>query len=123
VPLGDSVARLGATSLLLLRQRLELVSLDVEEELLRDGLLLAGALVAALLGALFLAALGALVVVLFWDTARIAALLVVTLAYGAAAAFAVWRLARAWRDKPRFLAGTLAELGTDGDRLRGGLAP
>jgi len=123
VALGDSVARLGATSLLLLRQRLELVSLDVEEELLRDGLLLAGAVVAALLGALFLAALGALIVVLCWDTARIAALVGVTLAYGIAAGIAFSRLARAWREKPAFLAGTLAELGADGDKLRGSLAP
>jgi uncharacterized membrane protein YqjE len=123
VALGDSVARLGATSLLLIRQRLELAALDIEEELLRGGLWLAGAVAAALLGALCLAALAALVVVLFWDTARVAALVGVTLAFGAAAAAAAWKLARAWRDKPPLLAATLAELSTDGEHLRGGPVP
>lgn len=116
--LGESLARLGASSLLVARQRLELAALDTEEELLRLGGLLAGALVTALMLALALASAAATFVIYFWDGARLAATLGVTGFFALAGALMAWRLARALRDKPRFLAGTLAELDRDGERLR-----
>ncbi|MCM2250867.1 MAG: phage holin family protein [Ramlibacter sp.] len=116
--LGESLGRLGASSLLVARQRLELASLDVEEELLRLGGLLAGALVTALMLALALAGAAATVVIYFWEEARLAASLGVTAFFCAAAALMAWRLARALRDKPRFLAGTLAELDKDRQQWR-----
>lgn len=117
--LGDSLGRLGATSLLLARQRLELAALDLEEELAHTGSFLVGALVAALLGTLSLAALAATVVVLFWDTARITALVTVTVVFFAATAAAAWRCRSALRAKPPFLGTTLHELAKDGERMRG----
>lgn len=117
--LGNSLGRLGATSLLLARQRLELAALDVEEELAHTGNFLVGALATALLATLSLGALAATVVVVFWDTARIAALVGVTLAFSIATAAAAWRCRRALRDKPPFLGATLGELAKDGDRMRG----
>ena len=117
--IGESLARLGSGSLLLARQRLELASLDVEEELLRIVALLAGALVAALLAALALAAAAAWVIVYFWDGARLAAVAGVTVVFAAAACTAAWRLARAWREKPRFLAATLAEFDKDREQCEG----
>lgn len=117
--LGDSLGRLGAGSLLLARQRLALAALDVEEELAHTGNFLVSALVAALLGALALAALAATVVVVFWDTARIAALVAITLVFLAAAAFAAWRCHRAQQSKPPFFGATLGELAKDGERMRG----
>lgn len=116
--LGQSLAQLGASSLKIARQRLELASLDVEEELLRIGALLAGALVTALMLALALAGAAASLVIYFWEGARLAASLGVTGFFALAGALMAWRLARALRDKPRFLAGTLAELDRDGERLR-----
>jgi uncharacterized membrane protein YqjE len=111
--LGPSLSRLGAGTLLALRQRLELASVDVEEEMLRLVGLIAGALVTALLFALALAAGAATVVVLFWDSARIAALLGVTLSFAGGGAMAASALARSLRDKPRFLDATLTELERD----------
>jgi uncharacterized membrane protein YqjE len=111
--LGSGVSRLAAGALLALRQRLELASIDIEEELLRLVGLVAVALVAALLFALALAAAAATVVVLLWDSARIAALVGVTLFFVLAGALAAGALARSLRDKPRFLDATLTELEHD----------
>ena len=119
--LVQTLARLGASSLLLARQRLELAALDVEEELLRIGLLLAAALVTALVLALALAAGAATVVVYFWDSARLAALVGVTLFFAACGGLMVRALAGALREKPGFLAATLAEL--DKDRQQFGDGP
>lgn len=116
--LGDSLGRLGATSLLLVRQRLELAALDVEEELAHAGSFLVSTLIAALPGTLALAALAATIVVLFWDSARMAALVSVTAVFFAATAAALWRCQRALRDKPRFLGVTLGELAKDGECMR-----
>jgi uncharacterized membrane protein YqjE len=111
--LAQSLARLGASALQTARQRLELAALDVEEELLRIGGLLAGVLVTALMLALALASAAATFVIYFWDGARLAATLGVTGFFALAGALMAWRLARALRDKPRFLAATLAELERD----------
>jgi uncharacterized membrane protein YqjE len=118
--LGQSLTRLVASSLVLARHRLELASLDVEEELLRIGSLLAGALVTALMLALALASAAATFVIYFWDGARLAATLGVTAFFVLSGALMAWRLARAVRDKPRFLAGTLAELDKDREQWRDG---
>jgi uncharacterized membrane protein YqjE len=116
--LGQSLTRLAASSLLIARQRLELASLDVEEEMLRVGALLAGALVTALMLALALASAAATFVIYFWDGARLAATMGVTAFFALAGALMAWRLNRALRNKPRFLAGTLAELDKDFDQGR-----
>lgn len=117
--LGQTLTQLGASSLLLVRQRLELASLDVEEELLRLGGLLAGALVTALMLALALASAAATFVIYFWEGARLAATLGVTVFFALTAVLMAWRLARALRDKPRFLAATLAELDRDREQWPG----
>lgn len=115
--LGRNFARLAAGSVLLLRQRLELASLEVEEQVLRLGLLLVRAMVTALLLALALFGAGATVIIYFWDAARLAAAVGVTAFFALAAVLAGWRFAAALRDKPAFLAATLAELDRDAQRL------
>jgi len=117
VGLGRNLALLSAGSLRLVRQRLELASLEVEEALLRLGLLLARALMTALMLALALLAGAATVVLYFWESARLAAALGVTGFFALAAALMVWRLAVALRDQPSFLAATLCELDKDAERL------
>ena len=113
-----SVRQLGATSVLLLRQRLELVALDAEEQLLHLGALLVRAFAAALMAALALAALAAAATIYFWGNGRLAVLLLFTLAFAAGA----WALARgvaqALQAKPAPLAATLAELQRDVEALR-----
>lgn len=115
--LGRSLGSLGAGALLLVRQRLESAALDVEEELLRWAGTVAALLAAVLLAILALAGLAATVVVVFWDTARIAALLGVSAAFALGAVFIAWRVARALRDKPPFLSATLAELRRDAELM------
>jgi uncharacterized membrane protein YqjE len=119
VGLGGHLTRLAAGSILLVRQRLELASLEIEEELLRLGVLLAGALVTALMLGLALLAAGAAVVIYFWDAARMTAAIAVTLFFALAAAFGAWWVACGVRDKPGFLAASLAELHKDAERLKG----
>jgi uncharacterized membrane protein YqjE len=111
--LGQTLSQLGASLLVVASQRLELASLDIEEELLRLSSLLAGTLVTALMIALALAAAATTVVVYFWDTARLAALLGITGLFAAVALAMAWRLSQALRDKPRFMASTFAQLDKD----------
>ena len=54
-----------------------------------------------------------LVVVLFWDTHRIAALVVMTLVYLLVGVFALWRLSEHKKSDPPAFAATLAELERD----------
>lgn len=116
---GRNFAQLAAGSLVLLRQRLELASLEFEEELLRLGLLLARAVVTAILLALALMAAAASIVIYFWDAARLAAAVGVTGFFVLGAVLMAWRVAATLRDKPSFLAATLAELDKDAQRLSG----
>jgi uncharacterized membrane protein YqjE len=111
--LSQTLARLGASLLVVASQRLELASLDFEEEFLRLGSLLAGTLVTALMVALALTGAAMCIVVYFWDTARLTALLCITGLFATAALIMAWRLSQALRDKPRFMASTLAQLGKD----------
>jgi uncharacterized membrane protein YqjE len=115
--LGGGLRKLAAAYLAIARQRLELAALDVEEELLRAALLVAALLACVALAGLALAAAAATIVVLWWDSARIAALVCVTLFFFLAAAFVGWRVSLALRTKPAFLAATLAELRKDFDRI------
>jgi uncharacterized membrane protein YqjE len=108
--LAASLSELGSGLLLAARQRLELAALDVEEEFIRLACLLAMAVAAALLATLALAAGAAAIAAHFWDTARIPALLGIALAFALGAGALAWRMARAWRAKPAFLAATLATL-------------
>jgi uncharacterized membrane protein YqjE len=110
----QTFAQLISSLLLVVNQRLELASLDFEEEVLRLGNILVGTLVAALTLALALAAAAATVVAYYWDTARLSALLGVTGLFGIAGFVMLWRLSNVWRSKPRFMASTLAQLEKDG---------
>jgi uncharacterized membrane protein YqjE len=117
--LGQTLSRLGESLLLVARQRIELASLDVEEELLRLGTLLADTLITSLILALALAAAAMTVVVYLWDSARLAVLLAVTALFTAIGLTMLWRLSRALHHKPRFMASTLAQLDEDRAPLDG----
>ncbi len=118
--LAQSLARLANTSLGILRSRLELASIDLEDELrCAIGVLLAGS-AAVMLASFALLFAAFAVVVLYWDEHRIAALcgaggLFALLA--ALLAIGVWRFLDT---KPRFMAATLAELEKDRDQIGAG---
>ena len=115
--LADSVQALAAGSFVLARQRLELATLDMEEQLLRAMQILVRLLVAVALGTLALGALAATIVVGLWDTSRMAALVGVTAVFAVAAALAVRAVQTAAAARPSLLKGTLDELKRDGEHL------
>ena len=95
------------------RTRIELAAVELEEARARAGDNLALVLVAAAAFAFALLAASMLIVVLFWDTHRIAALCVLTLFYLLTGAFALWRLSERKKADPPAFAATLAELERD----------
>jgi uncharacterized membrane protein YqjE len=111
--LRQTFTQLVSSLLLVARQRLELAALDFDEELLRLANMLAGTLVTALMLALALAAAAATVVAYYWDTSRLTALLCVTGLFTILGSAMLWRLSNTWRNKPPFMAGTLAQLEKD----------
>jgi uncharacterized membrane protein YqjE len=114
-----SVRRLGATLLGMVQTRLELLSTEAEEHVVRLSrlcVLAACALMLATLG-LFVATL--FVLILFWDTHRLAAAAALTLVYlGGGIAVALYARREA-RSQPRLLAASLAELAKDRHQLKG----
>jgi uncharacterized membrane protein YqjE len=115
----QSLRNLAATGIALVQTRLDLLVTEIEEERVRLLQLLfwaAGALFAIVIGVLLLVML---VIALFWDSHRIAALAVLaTLFLAAGAAMAAGVRAR-MRDRPRMFSTTLTELGKDRDGLTG----
>lgn len=115
-----SVHGLTRSLLALLRTRAELLAIELQEEKERRKEML----ILAVLGALFLALgvqlLAFLVVVVFWDTYRIAAIAGVTALYLGIAAWAFLRLRYKWRDSPSPFAASLQEIAKDMDAMQGG---
>ena len=110
---------LAATLLALVHNRVELAGTELE---LGARLLVARLVwLLVVVGVSFLALtmLSVLVLVLAWDTHRIAAAVALTVLYAAGALAAAWRVRELGRG-PTFLSGTLAELKRDLAALRGG---
>jgi len=115
--LRRALVHAGVSTLDLLRTRLELAAVEFNEESERAKARLLLLVVAALFGAIALLAASALVVLLFWDTHRVAALTVVTLVHVAIALGAVVRLRASFGGSHAPFAQTLAELERDREWL------
>ena len=115
--LRTAVAQLAETLLGLGRTRLELAAVEFEEARARAAERLVLSLVAGLCFALAVLVASMLVVVLFWDTHRIAALCAVTIVYALLGLVALWRLAVQKRSETPAFAATLAELERDREWL------
>ena len=111
--LKGAAADLAAALIGLGQTRLELAAVEFEEARARTTQNLALVMVAALCFAFALLAASLLVVVLFWDTHRIAALCGVTVVYALVGLLAVWRLAERRKPHAPAFAATLAELERD----------
>jgi len=101
-----------------LHTRAELLAVEVEEEVLRLFSYLMLSLVALVCFSVAALLLILLIIVAFWDTYRIAAIVVLTGAFGGAAVGIALYVRNALRTKPRFLSATLSELEKDVDMLR-----
>jgi uncharacterized membrane protein YqjE len=117
----QSAVRLGGTLLGVLQTRGDLLATEVEQAMLRGSrtLLLGFATLLATVLALLVA--GFVVVVVFWDTHRIAAALGVFGTFAAAAIGCGLAVRHEIKSKPRFLGATRDELERDIKRLRGEL--
>jgi uncharacterized membrane protein YqjE len=113
-----ALQNLAASLLAILQTRLELVTVEIEEEWLRLAGFLVLGLVCLFCASMVVLLLTALVIVVFWDTYRLQAMTALVLAF-ALAGVLVWRtLSTRFRNKPAFLGATLAELGRDSEQLR-----
>lgn len=114
-----SLRALGATLLELVGSRIELAVVELREEGERRKGMLALVLVGALFLALGLLLVAGFIVLLFWDTHRLAALGVVTLVYLGIAAFCFLRLRQQQLSAPPPFEATLRELAADREMLGG----
>lgn len=114
-----SVRRLGRGLLASLRTRAELLSIELAEEKERRQEMLILAVLGALFLALGLQLVAFLVVVVFWDSARLAAAAGVTVLYVGISAWAFLRLRSKWRNSPAPFAASLNEIVKDMDAMQG----
>ena len=115
--LRTAAAQLADTLLGLGRTRLELAAVEFEEARARAAERLVLSLVAGLCFALAVLVASMLVVVLFWDTHRIAALCALTIVYALLGLVALWRIAVQRKTEAPAFAATLAELERDREWL------
>ena len=116
--LAASLQGLAGTVLTLLQVRLELLSVEAQEEVVRVvGLLLFGALAVVLL-ALGLGFLAILLTVAWWETQRLLALAVFATLFLVLGGVAAWLAHLRVRRGSALFAASLAELRQDREQLR-----
>jgi len=116
--LAASLKGLAGTVLTLLQVRLELLSVEAQEEMVRVvGLLLYGA-VAVIFLALGLGFVAILITVALWETQRLLALAVFATLFLSLGGAAAWQAYQRARRGSTLFAGSLAELRQDREQLR-----
>jgi uncharacterized membrane protein YqjE len=116
--LFESARNLFASVVTIVQTRLDLLTIEVQEEVQRAAVLLVWAFI-GLLSALMALLLGAFTVIfVFWETHRVLAALCVTGFFAIIGIAAILVLTAKIRGKPRMLDATLTELERDRDRLR-----
>ncbi len=115
----ESVGRLASTFVSIIQTRLELAAVEMEQESRRLLSYLLLSLLALFFVAMALVLLSFLVVLLFWDTHRIAAVLGLTGLYAALGLMLGLGVRNSFANKPRLLSYTIAELHKDLDSVKG----
>ncbi|ATR84095.1 hypothetical protein CYD26_03425 [Pseudomonas sp. FFUP_PS_473] len=114
---GPSSRRLGAAVLGLLHGHVELFGIELQEQKTRSlGLLLLAGL-ALVFTLLLLGALSVLVLILLWDSYRLAGIIGLCVFHGLAALFCGLRLKALISDETSPFSATLEELAKDRERL------
>jgi uncharacterized membrane protein YqjE len=116
----QNIGRVAGTLLALFQTRIELFTVELQEESQRllSWLILSLVALFCVAMAFFLAVF--LVIVLFWDTWRIAAISGLIVFFGGAALLIALGVRSSYRKKPRMLASTRSELARDIERLKSG---
>ncbi|KIU42770.1 MULTISPECIES: phage holin family protein [Pseudomonas] len=114
---GSSSRRLGAAILGLLHGHVELFGIELQEQKARTLSLLLFAGLALVFALLLLTALSALLLILLWDSYRLAGIIGLCVFYSLAAVFCGLRLKAAVFDESSPFHATLEELAKDRERL------
>ena len=112
-----SLQRLFATLIELAHTRLELVSVEIEEQIESAVALLLWGMAAIFFGSLTVLLLAFLIVIAFWDDHRLLAAGLVTAAFAVAAVIAAFVVRARLANRPRFFAATAGELKLDAAAL------
>ncbi|HEY8440089.1 MAG TPA: phage holin family protein [Xanthobacteraceae bacterium] len=113
----DAAKRMLATLIALVHTRLELFTTEIEEEIQRAASILLWGLVALFFGSLTVLFVAVTVLIVFWDTNRILAAVLITVSFFVITLI-FGLLARArLRAKPRFMAASIEELKRDKEAL------
>lgn len=108
-----SLRGFAATSVALLRTRLELLKVEAEEEVARIAGLLAWSIASVLLGVFGFGFLAVFLTVLWWDSHRLLALGIFAALFLAAAGVAITIVMKLARQGSQLFAASLAELRQD----------
>ncbi|MDE2427992.1 MAG: phage holin family protein [Burkholderiales bacterium] len=117
--LTDSLRQFAATLINISHTRLELASVELEEEIARFSSMLLWSLTALFFAGLAVLLAIALLVALFWDTHKIALLCALLTVFSGTAIVIAMRMRKLWQEKPRLLSFTLTELKKDSAALQG----
>ncbi len=109
----ETLGRIGATLLAMVRTRLALAAVEAQEEAQRVLGFAAWTLFAAFLGAGAFMLVALFVIVLFWDTHRLLAIGAMAALFALAAVLILARVRAAFAARPPMMAATLAELNKD----------
>jgi uncharacterized membrane protein YqjE len=113
----ESLRKLARTFVALLQTRIEIFASELDEERARLARTVVLAVVGAFCLGLATVLLVLLIVVIFWDTNRLLAIGVIAGLFALGALAALVALRSTLRQRPKFLAATLAELRKDGKEL------
>ena len=112
-----SLRRFGAAFLGLLHGHVELFGIELQEQKANTLRLLLFAGLALVFALLLLVGLSLLVLIVFWDTNRLAAALGLCLFYVIGSLLCGWRLYQSINDESSPFSATLEELANDRERL------
>jgi uncharacterized membrane protein YqjE len=115
---AETVGRLAATLLAMVHTRLELASVEMEEQSQRYLGYLLMSLLSLFLFAIAIVLAALFVIILFWDTHRIAAVLAMAAAFGLAAVAIGLNVRSGFASQPPLLSATLGELRKDIEFLK-----
>jgi uncharacterized membrane protein YqjE len=114
-----SVRELARTLLSFAETRARLAVTELEEQAARVAEILLWAATALFFFAITVVFVAILVVLLFWDSNRVLAAGLLAVLFAGIAAFATLAARARLRERPKFLAATLAELKQDRERISG----
>jgi uncharacterized membrane protein YqjE len=114
----DSLRTFGRNLVATVHDRVELFSVELQEEKFRLIQMLIWAGLGVFSAVMTATCLTAVLIYLFWESARLTVLITFALLYGGVTVAIFFRIRRIWARQPRPLEATLQELAADQECLR-----